>query len=79
MPVIDKLIATFAEDKLKETLGEVKGRRLKFSVPLPEGRRFYWNGSRLSVKGHTLLRSTFVLFAVADIVPVVLFPCLPRI
>jgi hypothetical protein len=79
MPVVDKLINRFGENTLKEILGEVNGRWLKFSSPLPEDRRFYWDGSRLSVRGHTLLQGAFVLFAVADIVAVALFPCLPRI
>jgi hypothetical protein len=76
MPIVDRLIESYATAKLKNILGAVEGRRLRLSAPIPQGKHIFWTGPRRSVKGQTLLSIAFMLFALADLVALALFPCL---
>lgn len=87
MPLVDDLLRKYPDSELNtlmeladrqlKAFGKEKEYRLRFSAPLPNGKRIFWKGRRLFVRANILVDSAFWLLLAVDLFALVLFPLCP--
>ena len=80
MGYADDLIKLYADDGVKNILGEVEGHRLRLYKPMPRKKWIAWQEGNLfpSVRGHALLIAAFAGFLLMDFMALVIFPFMSK-